>query len=86
MERRSPVGGSVEGRKGIELKQVNSAMVWGLGYDGGAQELHVRYRGREGVHVYKGVSEEKAAKIMGSESIGRAMHKHVFGVHEWEEY
>lgn len=63
-----------------EMKQVHSSHIHSIGHDDGADELHVVYRTGKRA-IYSGVGSEKAKRIMGSWSIGKALHDEIKGKH-----
>ncbi len=65
----------------VDFKSVFSSHVHSIGHDPENDELHVNYQNGARV-VYSGVGPEKAKQIMGSSSIGSALHELVKGKHE----
>lgn len=65
------------------MKQVHSSHVHAIGYDVDENALHVEYK-TGGRHVYKDVPADKAKLVMGGMSIGKALHQHVRGQHDYD--
>lgn len=67
------------------MRKVFSSHIDEIGYDEKAGELHVIFspKGRKpkATVVYQGVSPDTAKKVMGSASIGEALHQYVRGKH-----
>lgn len=52
------------------MQEVKSSTISHVGYDPATQELRVRFA-RGGEYLYKGVTEQEHADLMGAESIGK---------------
>lgn len=62
----------------VNMRQVFSSHVKAIGYDDAKGELHVAYQnGKTAVH--EGVPPAIAKNVMGSASIGQALHAQVRG-------
>lgn len=69
----------------VDMRRVYSSHVDKIGHDPALNELHVEYSdGKKS--VYAGVDADKAKLVMGSESIGKALHQHVKSVGHGHSY
>lgn len=66
----------------MEMRKVFSSHVDAVGYDPETKELHVSYSKGQ-FAIYEDVSPETADEVMGSASIGQALHRLVKGKHEY---
>lgn len=69
----------------MDFRHVYSSHVDQIGYDEQSQELHVKYTNGK-YAMYKDVPPEKADAVMGSASIGQALHQYIKGQHEHEYF
>lgn len=67
----------------MQMRNVFSSHVDQIGYDPETQELHVKYTKGQ-YAIYQDVPPDKAATVMGSASIGSALHEHIKGSFEHE--
>jgi YD repeat-containing protein len=67
----------------VELRAVTSSMVSEMGYDSLSRVLEVRFRNGKLVR-YTGVSQEDAAEVEGSESIGKELRSRIMTGHSFE--
>lgn len=70
----------------MEMQEVKSSWIEAVGYDEGAQELHVKFRpGRGGgkTYIYGMVSREVYEEMLEAESVGRYYQAHIKDVYEW---
>lgn len=66
------------------MKAVDSSTISHVGYDPATNELRIRFT-RGGEYLYKGVSEEEHAALMGAESIGKHFQAHIRQQHAGEK-
>lgn len=66
-----------------QMRNVYSSHVNQIGYSAETEQLFVQYKDGK-TAVYKDVPPEKAKIVMGSASIGSALHEHIKGQHEHE--
>lgn len=64
----------------MEMHPVASSNVHSVGYDPRTETLRVQYHGGT-TYEYEGVTQHKHDSLMGSESVGGFLNKHVKGVH-----
>lgn len=69
----------------VPMRQVTSSHINAIGHDKTTNELHVEYKNGSKVK-FKDVDADKARIIMNSGSIGKALHQHVRGQHEHENF
>jgi len=62
----------------LEMAEVVSAVVRGIGYDAEGRDLYVEWKNGQ-VSVYGGVPELVAHEVMSAPSIGRAIYELVKG-------
>lgn len=62
----------------VNMRQVFSSHVGSIGYDDAKGELHVAYQNGK-TAIYEGVPPMVARNVMGSASIGSALHSQVRG-------
>lgn len=67
----------------LQMRSVFSSHVDNIGYDPENRELHVKYSKGQ-YAVYKDIPEDVAKNVLGSASIGEALHEHVKGKFEHE--
>lgn len=60
----------------MELTPVKSSNIEAVGYDAGAREMHVRFRGGA-TYRYRDVAPELHQALIGAESVGKHFHAHV---------
>lgn len=58
------------------MQEVKSSNISHVGYDPATNELRIRFT-RGGEYLYRGVSEEEHAALMGAESIGKHFQAHI---------
>lgn len=64
-----------------QMRNVYSSHVDQIGYSPDSRELHVTWSSGK-TSVYSDVPPEKAQIVMGSASIGEALHENIKGQHE----
>ena len=69
----------------VQMKQVHSSHVHAIGYDPVSGDLHVEYK-NGGKFVYKNVPPDKARAVLGGASIGKMLHTHIRGQHDFEGF
>lgn len=62
----------------VTMKKVFSSHIDEIGHDPATDELHVHYSDGNKA-IYNGVPASTAKTVMGSASIGKALHTHVKG-------
>ena len=70
----------------IDLVPVISSNVHSVGHDPASDELHVRFKDRDGapsrwLYVYAGVKAEAHSALVTADSVGGHLHEHISGKH-----
>lgn len=65
-----------------EMRSVYSDSVAEIGHDQDTNELYVKWSNSGKTSVYSGVSPEKAASVVTSWSVGKAVHSMIKPAHE----
>lgn len=66
------------------MKEIKSSNVKAIGHDAVKNELHVQFRGG-GHYVYEGVPNDKMAKLLAADSVGKFIGEHIKGVHNFRK-
>lgn len=75
----------------MKMRSVFSSHIDAIGWHPHTKELHVRFGGTSGkpgkYTIYEDVPEDIASAVLGSASIGQALHEHIRGKynHRYEE-
>ena len=65
-----------------DMHDVESSNIAAIGYDQPAKELHVRFKGRPAVYVYRSVPMDRFEDLMRSESKGQYLSRMIKGTYE----